>query len=787
MEKGWKERTQTAQSMVEFALILPLLLVIIFGILSFGHFMFVYSATTSASREAARYGAAVGLSEHNLLRYKDCNAIIDAAVRVGAFAGVNASNVEIYYYDASTKEPVLSNPTADTGKTTPVARCNGGAAPTPTTFNALLGYRIQVIVRPQYTPLVPLVNIPAIPIESSSIRTILVGVTIGTVPPGGGGGPGGGGEPPPEEPPPAGGAEPVTINIVSITPSETLVAENTDLVIKYALSSSAGSPTGTVKVTFGGYTYNCDNPDPVTSISTCVIHIAFSASATHSLSLEYTSNNAAYYQNGSQAFNVIAKYKTIVALTQNHATSKANDASTQVTFTVTVSGDPIANAAAQGINPPGTVKIVDATYPNYETDPAAILQDNLTLTGLGSTGQASVSWTHVFATAGEKYLKAIYVPDPTTDFYASVMLDPALHHTVTSIYSAPLLITAPSANAQVIYGTYLQVNFNLNLSGVPSGAPDPGGNVTVSDGTSSCSAAMTRTGGNCYLPITTSPGPKTITVSYSGDANYNGQTATRNVTEIKDSTTVEITNQSPNPSSPNGQVVFTWAVHPVNAKAELRADPSGTVTISYGAKSCTASVAAGSCTLSFSGSDRGQTVTVNVVYSGDANYTSSTTTVQHNVTNCPYFDSASAQYEKYQNKNQPAFFGINFVNIDSPVVVNEVHLVWPSGGTSVSTSSVHISNMGLKDWNCSDTSTCIWEDLGVNSPLDLGCTGGSCRSFMNNTTTTRTIAANATRMFAFVFEGNISPVMPSQDNVYILSVNLNSATCPVVSITLPLP
>ncbi len=460
MEKGWKERTQTAQSMVEFALILPLLLVIIFGILSFGHFMFVYSATTSASREAARYGAAVGLSENNFLRYRDCDAIKAAAVRVGAFAGVSASNIQIFYFDASTKEPVLTNPTSDPNKTLPVGNCNGAS---PTAFNALLGYRIQVIVTAQYTPLVPLVNIPAMPIESSSIRTILVNVTIGTVPPGGGS-PGPGGSPSPPASPPPGGAEPVTVTIVSVTPPEASVAVNTSVSIGYTLTFTAGTPTGTVKVNFGGNIYNCDNPNPVAGIGNCVIHIAFPTSATHSLALEYTSNNAAYYLDGSQTFNVIARYKTIVALAQDRSSSKANDASTQVTFTVTVSGDPIASAAAQGINPPGTVKIVDATYANYETDPAAILKDNLTLTGLGSTGQAAASWTHVFTTAGEKYLKAIYVPDPTTDFYPSVMPDPALHHTVISNYDAPLRVTAPSENAQVISGTYLQVNFELDLS-----------------------------------------------------------------------------------------------------------------------------------------------------------------------------------------------------------------------------------------------------------------------------------------------------------------------------------
>ncbi|HEX2981595.1 MAG TPA: TadE family protein, partial [Anaerolineaceae bacterium] len=48
------------QGMVEFALALPIILMVIFGIIEFGRLLLSYSAVFSASREAARYGAAVG-------------------------------------------------------------------------------------------------------------------------------------------------------------------------------------------------------------------------------------------------------------------------------------------------------------------------------------------------------------------------------------------------------------------------------------------------------------------------------------------------------------------------------------------------------------------------------------------------------------------------------------------------------------------------------------------------------------------------------------------------------
>ncbi|MEN4041110.1 MAG: pilus assembly protein, partial [Anaerolineaceae bacterium] len=45
------------QGMVEFALAIPVLLLILFGIIEMGRLMFYYSSVATASREAARYGA----------------------------------------------------------------------------------------------------------------------------------------------------------------------------------------------------------------------------------------------------------------------------------------------------------------------------------------------------------------------------------------------------------------------------------------------------------------------------------------------------------------------------------------------------------------------------------------------------------------------------------------------------------------------------------------------------------------------------------------------------------
>ena len=46
-----------AQAIVEFAIVLPILLMLLVGIFEVGRLIFMYAAVTNASREAARYGS----------------------------------------------------------------------------------------------------------------------------------------------------------------------------------------------------------------------------------------------------------------------------------------------------------------------------------------------------------------------------------------------------------------------------------------------------------------------------------------------------------------------------------------------------------------------------------------------------------------------------------------------------------------------------------------------------------------------------------------------------------
>lgn len=68
------------QSLVEFALMLPILLLIVLGVIEFGRIFLLYTEASNAAREAARYGVAAGDSPNSLPRYLDCDEIRQAAL-----------------------------------------------------------------------------------------------------------------------------------------------------------------------------------------------------------------------------------------------------------------------------------------------------------------------------------------------------------------------------------------------------------------------------------------------------------------------------------------------------------------------------------------------------------------------------------------------------------------------------------------------------------------------------------------------------------------------------------
>ena len=154
-----------AQGIVEFALTLPLLLILVFGIIEAGRLLFIYSAVLSSSREAARYGSAAGEITGYVPYYSDCNGIRAAAMRIGRFAGVSSTDVSISY---------------DHG---PGSSTNFAICPLGSNDHINLGDRITVQVVSTFKPLLPLVKFRPVPISAVTRRTIIKDVAIQGTPP----------------------------------------------------------------------------------------------------------------------------------------------------------------------------------------------------------------------------------------------------------------------------------------------------------------------------------------------------------------------------------------------------------------------------------------------------------------------------------------------------------------------------------------------------------------------------------------------------------------------------
>jgi Flp pilus assembly protein TadG len=96
-----RSRRQRGQGLVEFALVIPLFVLLFMAIVDLGSAVFTYNSLTNAAREGARLA----------IVNQDENSIILQAERQVSVAEINAPNVSVSFYQ------VKSDGTADTGRT----------------------------------------------------------------------------------------------------------------------------------------------------------------------------------------------------------------------------------------------------------------------------------------------------------------------------------------------------------------------------------------------------------------------------------------------------------------------------------------------------------------------------------------------------------------------------------------------------------------------------------------------------------------------------------------------
>jgi Flp pilus assembly protein TadG len=130
-----RARQERGASAVEFALVLPLLLAIVFGIIDFGLIMAQKATLASAARTGARYGS-VNAYTSNHTCANVVTQVRDAAVTIG----MNSSQVDVTVKrvarPAGTETVVCSS-----GSPASTAPCDNGPSPDPANPDTL---RVEV-------------------------------------------------------------------------------------------------------------------------------------------------------------------------------------------------------------------------------------------------------------------------------------------------------------------------------------------------------------------------------------------------------------------------------------------------------------------------------------------------------------------------------------------------------------------------------------------------------------------------------------------------------------------
>lgn len=184
MQKKTIKHTTSAQTMVEFALVLPILLAIVFGLLEVGRMAFTYITIVTASREAVRYGTATGdvtTINSNNKRYADCAGIRQAAMNVNFLKAFKEPDIVITY------DKGLYTATGDVIDWEGVG-CQGGLTP-PSSLpeSDRYHYRINVSVTGTFIPIIDILNLLSLSPSNGSTEDIVFNSTnshtiLGNVP-----------------------------------------------------------------------------------------------------------------------------------------------------------------------------------------------------------------------------------------------------------------------------------------------------------------------------------------------------------------------------------------------------------------------------------------------------------------------------------------------------------------------------------------------------------------------------------------------------------------------------
>ena len=162
LQRRTRRGASRAQAMVEFALALPIFLLVVYGLLEVGRLIFMVAAVATASREGVRYASAWGVNAASTRQYQDCTGIRNAAKNTGFLLGLQNSSIRIGY---------------DSGPSTTYKEyCNldsyGQIKDTTTSLGPC--NRVVVTIKATYQPILPLfVPLTTKNMSSTTRRTVM--------------------------------------------------------------------------------------------------------------------------------------------------------------------------------------------------------------------------------------------------------------------------------------------------------------------------------------------------------------------------------------------------------------------------------------------------------------------------------------------------------------------------------------------------------------------------------------------------------------------------------------
>lgn len=505
MTKIQRKKSQNAQGMVEFALVLPILLLVILGVFAFGHLFYVYSSVVSASREAARWGAATGVSAgaDSLPRYQNCEEIRATAARVAPIAGITQANSP----NANTPGVQITYDKGPDDTTSPKPSCTTSPGP-----SVSLGDRINVTVRVRYQPIVPLIPIPSFMLQANTARTIIKEMAVGEAPV----------------------AVPVGPRVdLTIKPTPSPAKVNEPVTIEVVVNGSDQAPTGTVQLSDdAGNSYPC-SPLTIPSTGTGTIRtvsctVTYITPATLQLKAHYNPTGTHFAPADAPDVQLVVE-----ALTEEETTVVMTPSVPSVEQDKVVNFSAVVAPVSGPGTPSGSVNILDVT-----TSPGVVLCSTNALQPASDGASSIGSCSTTFNTVGIHKLKAIYNgEDPLykasegaiIDFRVTPFVKIATTTTI-SLEGRPSVIKKPTT-------------FYITINPAETSSYEIGGTVTVTDesGAKICdTVTVTKGKATCTYTFNTEKAYR-ITATYSGDTRF-----------LSSSTdfTFDVTNPPPTPEPP---------------------------------------------------------------------------------------------------------------------------------------------------------------------------------------------------------------------------------------------